>query len=87
MTNEEPRRPSPAGKRTAKLGNQEHICARHAICFQCFRAGLERARARRQAWSQRQLPFQAAAPPQLTRREIAHRQRMLDHLTRLPKRA
>ena len=64
----------------------DHICARHAICFQCFRAGVERARARRQAWLQRTLPFEAAAP-QLTPREIAHRQRMLEHLTQMPKRA
>ena len=63
-----------------------HHCARHAICFQCFRAGVERARARRQAWSQRALPFEAIAP-QLTPREIAHRQRMLDHLVNTAKRA
>ena len=59
----------------------DHICARQAICFQCFKAGVERTRARRQAWAQRSLPFEAAAP-ELTRREIAHRQRMLDHLAR-----
>jgi hypothetical protein len=64
----------------------EHHCARHAICFQCFRAGVERARARRQAWSQRALPFDALAP-QLTPREIAHRQRMLEHLVSVAKRA
>jgi hypothetical protein len=59
----------------------DHICASQAICFQCFKAGVERTRARRQAWAQRSLPFEAAAP-ELTRREIAHRQRMLDHLAR-----
>jgi hypothetical protein len=64
----------------------EHICARHAICFQCFRAGVERARARRQAWSQRALPFETPAP-QLRPREIAHRQRMLDHLAQIAQRA
>jgi hypothetical protein len=64
----------------------EHHCARHAICFQCFRAGVERARARRQAWSQRALPFEKMAP-QLTPREIAHRQRMLEHLVNAAKRA
>ena len=64
----------------------EHHCARHAICFQCFRAGVERARARRQAWSQRALPFEALAP-QLTPREIAHRQRMLEHLVNAARRA
>ena len=64
----------------------DHVCAGHAICFLCFRAGVERARARRHAWSQRTLPFEAVAP-QLTPREIAHRQRMLDHLAQMAKRA
>lgn len=59
----------------------EHICASQAICFQCFKAGVERTRARRQAWAQRSLPFDAAVP-KMTSREIAHRQRMLDHLAR-----
>jgi len=59
----------------------EHICASQAICFQCFRAGVERTRARRQAWAQRSLPFEATVS-ELTPREIAHRQRMLDHLAR-----
>ncbi len=59
----------------------EHICASQAICFQCFRAGVERTRARRQAWAQRSLPFEAAVT-ELTPREIAHRQRMLEHLAR-----
>lgn len=58
----------------------DHICAKQAICFQCFKAGVERTRARRQAWAQRSLPFEAAAPA-LTPREIAHRQQMLAHLT------
>ena len=39
----------------------DHICARHAICFQCFRAGVERTRARREAWAQRSLPFEGRA--------------------------
>ena len=69
-----------------KPESNEHICAGHAICFQCFRAGVDRVRARREAWSQRTLPFEGAAP-QLTPREIAHRQRMLDHLTQALKRA
>ncbi len=59
----------------------DHICASQAICFQCFKAGVERTRARREAWAQRSLPFEAAPTP-LTPREIAHRQRMLDHLAR-----
>ena len=45
-----------------------HICARHAVCFECFRAGVERTRARREAWAQRSLPFEAAAA------DVAHRQ-------------
>lgn len=76
----------PRAARTSQGANAEHVCAQHAICFQCFRAGVERARARRQAWAQRQLPFERVAP-QLTPREIAHRQKMLDHLAQLPKRA
>jgi hypothetical protein len=59
----------------------EHICARHAICFQCFKAGVERTRARRQAWAQRSLPFEQMAP-ELTPRAIAHREQMLAHLGR-----
>lgn len=60
-----------------------HICARHAICFQCFRAGVERTRARREAWAQRSLPFEAApAAKALTSRELAHRRQMLEHLAR-----
>ena len=64
----------------------DHVCVKQAICFECFKAGVERARARREAWAQRELPFDAAAPP-LTNRAIAHRRRMLEHLSRLAKRA
>ena len=64
----------------------DHICARHAICFQCFRTGAERTIARREAWAQRSLPFEPA-PATLTTREMAHRQRMLDHLARSARRA
>lgn len=60
-------------------GKSEHICVRQAICFQCFRAGAERTRARREAWAQRTLPFEAN-PHRLSDRELAHRQRMLAHL-------
>ncbi|HSC27486.1 MAG TPA: hypothetical protein VLD67_09440 [Vicinamibacterales bacterium] len=63
-----------------RSNESDHACVRHAICFQCFRAGVERTRARRQAWAQRSLPFEAA--PGLTAREIAHRRRMLEHLAR-----
>jgi hypothetical protein len=64
----------------------DHICARHAICFQCFKAGVERTRARREAWAQRSLPFETAAP-ELSTREIAHRQQMLAHLAQGARRA
>ena len=65
----------------------DHICARHAICFQCFRAGVERTRARREAWAQRSLPFDAVVPAALTDRELAHRRQMLEHLARSARRA
>ena len=65
----------------------DHICARHAICFQCFRAGVERTRARREAWAQRSLPFEATPAPELTSREMAHRRQMLEHLARSARRA
>ena len=65
----------------------DHICARHAICFQCFRAGVERTRARRQAWAQRSLPFDVSPPPALTSRELAHRRQMLEHLAQIARRA
>jgi len=62
--------------------NGDHICASHAICFRCFRAGVERTRARREAWAQRSLPFETVAPmrPRPTQRELAHRRQMLAHL-------
>ena len=69
-----------------KTDRGDHVCAKQAICFECFKEGVERARARRDAWAQRELPFEAA-PPRLTAREIAHRQQMLDHLSRLARRA
>jgi hypothetical protein len=66
--------------------DSEHICARHAICFQCFRAGAERTRARREAWAQRSLPFEHVAPG-LSAREVVHRRRMLEHLANAARRA
>ena len=51
------------------------------LCFECFRAGLERTRARREAWAQRGLPFEeSSAPKPLSKQAVAHRQRMLDYL-------
>jgi hypothetical protein len=61
---------------------RDHICVKQAICFACFKAGAERARARRDAWAQRSLPFDAA-PKALTGRDVAHRRQMLAHLARL----
>ena len=61
----------------------DHICAKRAICFQCFKAGIDRARERRSAWAQRSLPFESAPEPVLTPRAIAHRRQMLDHLAKL----
>ena len=53
----------------------------HALCFECFKAGMERTRARQAAWTQRELPFERLEPRRkLSEQEIAHRQRMLEHL-------
>ena len=57
----------------------DHICAKQAVCFQCFKAGMERVRARRDAWAQRALPFEEA-PRELSSRAVAHREQMLAHL-------
>ena len=51
------------------------------LCFECFKAGMERTRARQAAWTQRELPFERHEPARaLSEQEIAHRRRMLDHL-------
>ncbi len=51
------------------------------LCFECFRAGMERTRARREAWAQRALPFEASSSPKhLSKKALAHRQRMLEYL-------
>jgi hypothetical protein len=51
------------------------------LCFECFRAGMERTRARREAWAQRALPFQdSSSPKPLSKKALAHRQRMLEYL-------
>ncbi len=53
------------------------------LCFECFRMGMDRTRARREAWAQRALPFEpagrAAAKP-LTEQAVAHRRQMLEYL-------
>lgn len=61
------------------------------LCFECFRAGMERTRARRLAYAQRALPFEesvAEAPARpLTEQAVAHRRRMLAYLENAARRA
>ena len=61
----------------------------HTLCFECYRAEINRARARR--FRERATPpvMRSSSSPQdlagsrvLDARRIAHRQRMLDHLQR-----
>ena len=66
------------------MSNCTHTNGR-TLCFECFRAGVERTRARREAYAQRELPFDAATPARaqgLTERAIAHRRQMLEYLAR-----
>ena len=44
-----------------------------ALCFECFKAGMERTRARRAAWTQRELPFEPQTEPKrrLSEQEIS----------------
>ena len=54
-----------------------------ALCFECFRAGMERTRARRAAWTQRELPLEPPAESRrrpLSQQELAHRRHLLEHL-------
>jgi hypothetical protein len=55
----------------------------HTLCFACYRAELNRVRARRMG-GQPLLPLErpAVVRPALTARQLAHRQLMLDHLRR-----
>ena len=58
-----------------------------ALCFECFKAGMERTRARQAAWTQRELPFeQAQRRRQLSEQEVAHRRQMLEHLVQAARR-
>ena len=70
----------------ARREREGHICATQAVCFQCFKAGMEKVRARREAWAQRSLPFDEA-PRSLTPRAVAHREQMLAHLRNQLRRA
>jgi hypothetical protein len=64
----------------------------HTLCFECHRNEVNRARARRLSEGVAPLvppaprspfgPPPVASGPALTHRQIAHRQRMLDHLQR-----
>jgi hypothetical protein len=73
--------------RREKLGRCSHGHGRR-LCFECFRAGSERTRARQEAWAQRALPFDgssesgasAATTRRLSDQEIAHRKQMLAYL-------
>ena len=62
-------------------GSVKHTHDR-TLCFECFRSGMERTRARREAWAQRALPFEDAAQSTkpLTEQALAHRRRMLEYL-------
>lgn len=54
-----------------------------ALCFECFKAGMERTRARRAAWTQRELPLEPAKESRrrpLSQQELAHRRHLLEHL-------
>jgi hypothetical protein len=75
-----------AGEEMTTRRDDQHICAAQAVCFRCFKAGMDRVRARREAWAQRSLPFDQATKP-LTRRAVAHREQMLAHLASLTRRA
>ncbi len=59
-----------------------------ALCFECFRSGMEKTRARRDAWAQRSLPLESNRGPiaPLTNEAIAHRRRMLEYLATVDRR-
>ena len=60
----------------------------HRLCFECFRAGSERTKARQDAWAQRALPFEEKERGgTLTAQDVAHRKRMLAYLERAARRA
>ena len=77
-----------------KLARCEHGHGK-TLCFECFRAGSERTKARQDAWAQRTLPFDPSAGSgpggerarTLSQSEIAHRKRMLAYLETARRRA
>ena len=57
------------------------------LCFECFKAGMERTRARREAWAQRSLPFERGRPDRpITEQAVAHRRQMLEYLSTISRR-
>ena len=59
------------------------------LCFECFRNGMERTRARREAYAQKALPFESdnqEAERPLTQQAVAHRRRMLEYLAQSDRR-
>jgi hypothetical protein len=58
------------------------------LCFECFKAGMARTRARREAWAQRMLPFEDTreARRPLDEHALAHRRRMLAYLESIARR-
>lgn len=70
------------------MSNCTHTHGR-TLCFECFRSGVERTRARREAYAQRALPFDAPerVDPPLTELQIAHRRQMLAYLEQARARA
>jgi hypothetical protein len=68
------------GKRAAPRCEHGHGSR---LCFECFRAGSERTKARQEAWAQRALPFEDLERTRgLSERDVAHRKRMLAYLER-----
>jgi len=59
------------------------------LCFECLRSGVERTRARREAYAQRALPFEAPerGGRPLDEQALAHRRQMLAYLEAVARRA
>jgi hypothetical protein len=71
-------------KRQVIMSNCTHTHG-GTLCFECFKAGMERTRARRLAWAQRSLPFEpseAQGDHPISEQALSHRRRMLAYLER-----
>ena len=70
------------GKGTTRHAGEARTHGGRTLCFECFRAGSERTKARQEAWAQKALPFEEEPPStrRLSQTEIAHRRRMLAYL-------